>query len=213
MPPARDDRSLDGELPDDSAPAPAPGSGFGLFGETLLTGLLVAVASLPVVTLLPAVAAGCRHLRRYVRGEADALRLLVADLLAALRALGLLGVAFTALLVLLAVNTVFLWQGVVPGGRPLAVVMVALAAGTAVVALRSAALWRLGTSPGQLVQRAARRSFTDPTGSLLVVVAIGLCGVLVWMLAPLLVVAPGLLTLALVAVEHRHGGEHGAPAP
>lgn len=212
MPTAADDPSAGRGKNDDGTAAPETG-GLSLFGETLLAGLLVAAASVPVVTLLPALAAGSAHLRRHVRGEVDSVRYFAADLRAALRALWLLGVAFTVLILLLAVNTVLLWGGAVPGGRLLAVVMVALCAGVTVVSLRSTGLWRPGAATGRLVQVAARRSVADPAGSVLVLVAVGLCGVLVWMLAPLAVVVPGLLALALVAVEHRHGGELGAPAP
>ena len=44
---------------------------FALFGETMLAGLVVALCSLPVVTAVPAIAAGARHLRRHNEGYSD----------------------------------------------------------------------------------------------------------------------------------------------
>jgi hypothetical protein len=57
---------------------------------------------------------------------------------------------------------------------------------------------------GDLVRLALRCAREDPAGSLLLAVAIGLSGVLVWMLAPLTVVVGGLLCLAAVAVDSRN---------
>ncbi|MBK5249763.1 MAG: hypothetical protein JJE50_10115, partial [Actinomycetales bacterium] len=54
------------------------------------------------------------------------------------------------------------------------------------------------------LREAARRSVADPAGSVLVLVAVGLCAVLIWMLNVLVVIVPGLLVLAVLSVEHRH---------
>ena len=56
---------------------------FSVFAESLLTGVWVVLAALPVVTLLPAFAAGCAHLRRHLDGERSTWR----DFLSGLREL------------------------------------------------------------------------------------------------------------------------------
>jgi hypothetical protein len=43
----------------------------------------------------------------------------------------------------------------------------------------------------------------------LLLAAVGVCAVLMWMLPPLVVVAPGLLALAVAGVEQRNGRERG----
>ena len=58
----------------------------------MLTGIVVLVASIPLVTLVPALAAGARHLRRHATGVGDSIRVLVVDLGRAIRHLWLLGV-------------------------------------------------------------------------------------------------------------------------
>ena len=57
---------------------------FALFGEVLLTGLLVTVAGIAIITLPAALAAGIRHLRRYVNAEASHARLFWQDFVKAL---------------------------------------------------------------------------------------------------------------------------------
>lgn len=48
-------------------------------GQVLWVGILVAVASLPVVTWPAALAAGASHLRRFLRGESATVRQFVGD--------------------------------------------------------------------------------------------------------------------------------------
>jgi len=55
----------------------------------------------------------------------------------------------------------------------------------------------------QLLSRGAGRARDDLTGSALLLAALVMCGVLVWMLTPLVLVTGGLLCLAAVAVETR----------
>ena len=48
---------------------PGAKSAFGLLGEVLLIGILMAIVSLPVITIPAALAAGVRHLRRYLKAD------------------------------------------------------------------------------------------------------------------------------------------------
>ena len=64
----REARSGAGPTREGAEPGRNPGAAakFGLFGEVLTVGLLMALISLAVVTLPIALAAGIRHLRRFV---------------------------------------------------------------------------------------------------------------------------------------------------
>jgi hypothetical protein len=178
---------------------------FTLFGECLTAGLLVALAVLPVVTLLPALAAGCAHIRAHVDGESTAIRAFVARARAAYPgSLGpSLGVA--AGYAVLAGDAYILRAGV-PGGAFVAAACVVVAAALSVVVLRAAAAWEADTPWTQLVRRAARRAVaSDPSGSLLLVMALAVLVVITWQLLPLAVPMLGCLLMAAVAVERRHG--------
>ena len=189
---------------------------FGLFAETLFTGLLVAAFGVLLVTFIPAIAAGTSHLRRYLNGDVVSVQAFTADFRTSWRALWPLAVGAPVFAGVLVVNAVMLAAGVAPGGGRMVAVMVGLVLAVAVVSLRASAMWRPQTlssaaeNPGRpaaagwaVVANAGRDSADDPLGSTLVVVAIGGGALLGWMFFPLLVVAPGLLALALVAAEHR----------
>lgn len=178
-------------------------SAFGLLGETLVVGAVVAVVSIPLVTALPAVAAGIRHLRRYVRGEGDAIGGLVRDVGTAVRELWLVGVGLVAALVVLGFNVWLAGTGALPGGQVVGVVTAVLAAAVLVVALRLAAGWSAAGTVGADLRDAGRRSVADPAGSLLLVAALVAAATFVWMLLPMLLLVGGLLALAAMAVEHR----------
>lgn len=178
---------------------------FALFGEVLFVGAIVLVLSLPVVTAVAAVAVGVRHLRRHVVGETDSVRRLLRDLLPALRDLWPLGLFTPVALVLLAYNVWLGETGVLPGGQAVSAVSVVVGAGVVVVALRVAGTWVPGQHWWLSVRAAVRRAGRDFGGSLLLIAAVVMCGVLVWMLTPLVLVVGGLLVLAVLAVEHRRG--------
>jgi hypothetical protein len=52
-------------------------------------------------------------------------------------------------------------------------------------------------------------ALTDPIGSSFVLAGLVVSVVIVWMLPPLIVIAPGLLTVALVAAERRRSTQKG----
>ncbi|MBZ2198113.1 YesL family protein [Occultella gossypii] len=181
-------------------------STFTLFAEVLFTGLVVTLLCLPLVTILPAMAAGAAHLRRHIEGRADPLRAVFSDFAGYLRGSWLLGIGAIALVVLLIIDIDIATFTELPGGEVFRVLSITVLAAGAVTALRTAggrALWpEVGWRDA--VGNAARRAVADPVGSLLLLVAVGLSGVLVWMLAIFVLIVPGLLVLALVSVEHRH---------
>ncbi|TDE91649.1 DUF624 domain-containing protein [Occultella glacieicola] len=182
-----------------------PGA-FTLFAEVLFTGLVVTLLCLPLITILPAMAAGAAHLRRHIEGRADPLRAVFSDFAAYLRGSWPLGVGALALVVLLIIDIDIATFTDLPGGQVFRFLSIAVLALGAVIALRTAggrALWpEVGWRDA--VGDAGRRSVADPVGSVLLLVAIGLSAVLVWMLAIFALIVPGLLVLALVSVEHRH---------
>lgn len=191
----------DGTRPDDRALL--GGGRVGLFGESLTVGLAVSVLSLPVVTALPALAAGVAHVRRHVDGRPDTLRDLWDDFRLACRGVWLVSVGSVALLVLLAFNVSLAGTGALPGGTGVRVVSLVVAVLLVVALLRAAAGWTPGAVWRLVLRDAGRRTGDDLTGTFLLVLALALCGVILWMLPPLVVIVPGLLALATVAVEHR----------
>lgn len=192
-----------------------PGEGrFALLGETLLTGLLVLVGSLLVVTLPAALAAGVAHLRRHLGGYDTSVRAFGRDWLTAVRELWLLGVLLVVALVVVVLNTGLTTSGALPGSSAVRWVTWTAAACAAVILVRAAAAWSDDPVPGpdtapgtgrvrQLLSRGTTRFRDDVAGSALLVAALVMCVVLVWMLTPLVLVTGGLLSLAAAAVETR----------
>lgn len=171
--------------------------------ELLLVVLGVGVLSVPLVTVLPAVAAGAAHLRH--PGAAGGLSALWRDFVAALRGVWPYALGSLALLVLL-------WFDVAAGdgglaGRAGTQVFAWLVAALLVVGLlRAAGDWRPGASWRDVVRAAGRRAGDDLAGSALVLLAVGLCAVAVRALPPLGLLVPGVLALVVVAVERRAAG-------
>jgi len=178
---------------------------FALFGEVLLTGVIVAVLSLPVITLVPALAVGVRHLRRHLVGEADSARRLLRDLPPAVRDLWPLGLLSPVVLALLAFNVWLARAGLVPSGQVVLAVSAAVGVVVVVVPLRVAGTWEPGRRGWPTVRAAAGRARGDVAGSFLLLAAVLMSAVLVWMLIPLVLVVGGLLAFAVLAVEHRLG--------
>jgi hypothetical protein len=186
---------------------------FALFGEVLLTGAVVLVLSIPVVTAVPALAVGVRHLRRFLAGEGDSAGRLLGDIVPALRDLWPLGLLAPAALWLLGYNLWFAGTGLSSGGQVVGVVSAAVAAALVVVVLRAAGTWVPGEHWWHPLRAAARRARFDLGGSVLLLAAVVMCGVLVWMLAPLVLIVGGLLALAMLAVENRWDRAPGKDEP
>lgn len=184
-------------------PGPAENVRLAAFGEMLVVGLAVTVMSLPLITVVPALAAGARHLDDHVSGERDTLRGLLRSGWQATRGGWLVGACVLVISAMLCVNIVLGTQGLVPGGRVFAIVSGALLAGVLVVACRVAGLWRPGASWRTLWRCGGTLTFEDPVGSVFVLLGLGVSATVVWMLPPLIVIAPGLTAVAMVAAERR----------
>ncbi|MBQ1097853.1 hypothetical protein KBY55_17585 [Streptomyces sp. b94] len=177
--------------------------GFALFAECLLTGVWIAVASLPLVTYPAAFAAGARHLGRRLAHERGGWREFTADFRAAVRRGWLVGLAGWAALAAVWVDVQAVRNGL-PGGPLVGAVGVLALIGAAVAGLRAAAAWRPGVSWRSLLAQAGRRTVLDPAGSFLIVggLAVVLCSA--WFSAPLAVAVLGAVAAAAVAVEERY---------
>jgi uncharacterized membrane protein YesL len=177
---------------------------FVLFGECLLAGLLTALLALPLVTLLPALAAGCAHIRAHVDGESTAVRAYFERFRAAFPGSVPLSLAVVAAFAVVTVDGLLL-RAAVPGGAFVAAFCGVAAAALSVVLLRAAATWSPGHSWRDTVRRAAVRAVTsDPSGSLLLVMALALLVLVTWQLLPLVVPMLGCVLMAAVAVERRY---------
>ncbi|MFF6782423.1 hypothetical protein [Streptomyces sp. NPDC012510] len=180
---------------------------FALFAECLLTGVWIAVASLPLVTYPAALAAGSRHLRRRATHQGGGWREFVADFRAAVRGGWLVGLAGWAALAAVWVDVQAVRAGV-PGGPLVGVVGILALIGAAVAALRAAAVWEPGGGWPALLAGAGRRTVLDPAGSFLVVGGLAVVACSAWFVAPLAVPVLGAVVAAAVAVEERYRRRH-----
>lgn len=180
------------------------GGAVGPFSQMLLVGLVVCGLSLPLGTAVPALAAGVRQLDAHLENEDDALRTFWGRFRAALRGGGwAVGTATAALLALLTLNASGSFQGLVPGGALIGWASIAIGAGVVLVVSRAAALWRPGAQWRTLLRDGADLAVADPVGSLFILTGYGVAVVVVWMLAPLVIITPGMVALAIVASERR----------
>ncbi|MFF8609823.1 hypothetical protein ACF06X_28295 [Streptomyces sp. NPDC015346] len=182
---------------------------FGVFAECLLVGIWITLASLPLVTLPAALAAGAAHLRRWTGDEEGGLRAFTADLRSAARRGWLVGVAVWAALALVWLDLAIVRAGL-PGGRTVGALGVLAAIGLVVTVLRACAAWRPGSSWRSLLAAAARRTVRDPAGSLLVVCGFAVIAASAWFAVPLAAPALGVAMAATLAVERRTAERHAA---
>ncbi len=176
---------------------------FWLFGECLTAGLLVLLAALPVVTLVPALAAGCAHIKAHVDGETTSVRAFFERVRVASPGGWVVSLGVVAGFAVLVVDVVFLRTRVVGGGF-VAVVCGVAAVALAVVVLRAAALWSPGSRWASVVREGARRAASDFGGSLLLVMSLAVLLIVTWQLPPLLLPMLGCVLMAAVAVDRRH---------
>ncbi len=190
---------------------PIPVNRFALFSETLLAGVLVLVLSIPLVTIPAAYAAGIAHLERHLSGRDDSVRGLWNTFQAALPGSWRLGITTAVAAVVIVLNLLLAWVGQLPGREVVLPATLILAAGAAILLLRTAAAWSDFAGSGAEAGRAwpaalgagQSLSLKDWTGSLLLGAALFGAVVFVWMLAALFVVVPGTLILAAAAVKLR----------
>ena len=123
---------------------PGATGAFALFGEVLLTGLLITVGGILLVTLPAALAAGIRHLRRYLNAEASPQRQFWRDYLKALPGGLVIGVAGLLLVLVLILDIDLAGSGALPGGIAVAAVGWVGLAAVAVTLLAAAGAWTPG---------------------------------------------------------------------
>ncbi|MDQ0778555.1 hypothetical protein QF026_007021 [Streptomyces aurantiacus] len=175
---------------------------FGLFAECLLTGVWIAVASLPVVTYPAAFAAGARHLRRRTAHVGGGWREFVADFRAAVRGGWIAGFAGWAAALAVWVDVQAVRAGI-PGGPFVGAVGLFALIGLAVAGLRAAAVWEPGALWRELLGAAGRRTVLDPAGSFLLVGGLAVVAVSAWFVPPLAIPVLGAVAAAALAVEER----------
>lgn len=169
-----------------------------LLAEVLLIGVLVTVAALPVLTALPAAAAGAVLLRELVdEGRTPTARRFAVLLGQAVR--DPLAVALPLVLLVVGALDVLALMGGLPGATVLGPVIAVARAAVVVVLLRTAARWRPGDRWAVLVAEPSR----DWVGHAYLVVALAVAGLVVAQAPAFAVVVPGLLVFAAVAVERR----------
>lgn len=169
-----------------------------LLAEVLLIGVLVTAAALPVLTALPAAAAGAVLLRELVDdGRTPTARRFVVLLGQAVRD----PFAVVLPLVVLAVGAldVLALLGGLPGASVLGPVIGLALAAVVLVLLRAAARWNPGDRWAVLLTAPSR----DRVGYAYLVAALAVAGLVVVQAPAFAVVVPGLLVFAAVAVERR----------
>ncbi|MFC7303742.1 hypothetical protein ACFQVC_05880 [Streptomyces monticola] len=179
------------------------GERFGVFAECLLTGVWIALAALPLVTLPAALAAGAGHLRRDLAHERGGWRQFTSDLRAAARRGWLVGLGSLGALAVLWVDLTVIRAGVLPGGPFVGAVGVLATLGALVAVVRAAVCWRPGGSWRALLASAGRRTVRDPAGSLVVICGFAVVAASAWFSVPLAAPALGMVTAAALAVERR----------
>ena len=202
----RADASGAGPTLDDHAPARYPGAKgvFALFGEVLYTGLLITIAALPVITLPAAIAAGIRHLRRYINAEQSHTRTFWQDWRQALLPGGLVaGVITAAAAIVLALDIVVAQSGALPGGQIVALIGWAGLIVGATALLLTASAWTPETGWRAAVRGILRTAGADPVGTAYLATATILVGIVTWMLTPLILAGLGCAAFAAVAVPAR----------
>ncbi|MCE7000187.1 hypothetical protein LZG04_36040 [Saccharothrix sp. S26] len=169
-----------------------------LVAEVLLIGVLVTVAALPVLTALPAAAAGAVLLRELVDGgRTPTARRFVALVGQAVR--DPLAAVLPAVVLAVGALDVLALMGGLPGASVLGPVIGAGLAAVVLVLLRTAARWSPGDRWAVLLGEPSR----DWAGYAYLVVALAVAGLVVAQAPAFAVVVPGLLVFAAVAVERR----------
>lgn len=170
--------------------------------ETLLVGVLVCIASLPVVTVLAAAGAGAAvledfaesgtpvRLRRFLRlvriALADPVAWAVPPALATVGVLDALAVA-----------------GGLPGRAVIGPVLVLAGGAALVVCVAGAVRWRPGSRWTAALAGGAGACRTDPLGDVLLLGSLAVAALVTSAEPAFLVITPGLVLLAGVAVRRR----------
>lgn len=185
--------------------APGALSPFQMFGEAMLTGILVAVASLPIVTLPVALAAGSRHLRAFIRGDASHWATFWREIRTGIAGSAGLGLGLVALSLVFVANTALARTGALPGGVAIAWITGAVTVAAATGIVLAGTVWDPHTGWLPALRAVPALAGADPLGTLLFVVSIVLVVFLTMVLVPLIVPLLGCVALAMVAIPMRKG--------
>ena len=177
-------------------------SSFALFSDTLWVGVMVAVASIPVVTSFAAVSAGVETLREArERDGSVTLRAFGGALLDRLRHHWPTHLVLPAIVLAALVLNVVVLPYTGADSLVATVASAAVAALAGAVALRVAGSWRRGLRAREVFAIAWRRMSEDAYGSLLLACGVTAAGAIV-VISPLLgVIMAGPLVLAAVAID------------
>ncbi|MFC4140145.1 MULTISPECIES: hypothetical protein [unclassified Microbacterium] len=202
---ARDSRSGAGPTVAGAEPGPNPGATakFGLFGEVLAVGLLITAASVAVITLPIALAAGVRHLRRFVSAEDSRAGLFWADVRRGILPSLPLGIGAVLLAAVLLIDIDLAGSGALPGGPVVAAVGWAGLAALVTGILLVAGAWEPDAGWRAALRAVPARAAADPAGTAYLLATGVFVGVVTWMLVPLFIPAIGCAALAVVAIPAR----------
>ena len=194
------------EASPESLPEPiAAGPRLTTTAETFLVGVLVCVASLPVVTALAAAGAGATVLDEFAEsGTPVRVRRFVSLLCSALS--DPLGWAVPPLLVLVGVLDTLAVAGGLPGRGVLGPTLVLCGGGALVVCATAAASWRPDLRWISVLTDSARTCRGDVVGSTLTLGALAVVALVASAEPAFVVISPGLVLLAAVAVRRRRMG-------
>lgn len=183
---------------------PGAAGAFALLGEVLWVGILVTVGSLLVVTAPAAIAAGVRHLDRYLHARESSIRTFFADYRAALLPGGVgVGAAAAVVSAVLLLQIFALPGADLPGADVLVVVASILLLAVLVLLVLACASWAPSRTWRHALTASVERAVADPVGALLAAVALGLTVVAAWQLPPLIIPALGCLVFAVTVVRVR----------
>lgn len=183
---------------------------FGLFGEVLTIGLMMTVVALGVVTLPIALAAGIRHLRRFVAAEDSRAGLFCEDVRAGILSSLVVGVPAAVIAAVLTIDVLVAGSGALPGGQAIAVVGWAGLLVLSVALLAAAGAWSPALGWIGAVRAVPSVVRADAAGAAYLAAAAVFTGVVTWALAPLFIAGIGCAALAVVAVpaRRRRGVHH-----
>lgn len=201
----RADRSGSGPTLEERPPARFPGAtaAFALFGEVLLIGLLVALVGVLVVTLPAGLAAGIRHMRRFVAAEHSPVSAFWRDVKAAVLPGAVVGAVALLLTLLLLLDIDLARSGYLPGGGVVEVVGWLGLAVVAVTLLAAAGAWTPERGWRAALRAVPALVRTDPAGAVYLAVAAGFVVLVTWQLPPLLIAGLGCAVFAAVAIPAR----------
>ncbi|GAA1997018.1 hypothetical protein [Microbacterium pumilum] len=156
-----------------------------------------------VVTLPAALAAGIRHLRRYLNADESRQRQFWRDYLKALSGGLAVGLGASAMAVILVADILLANLSSLPGGVIFAAVgwIGLIAVGVSV--LMGSACWNPDAGWAGAVRAIPTKVWIDPVGSLSLGSTVIFVGVATWALVPMILPSLGLAVLAVVAIPER----------